>query len=175
FAGATALLPIFARDIFAVGSWGLGLMRAAPAVGALTCSFVVARWPLTRRVGFVMYAAVATFGLATVLFGLSTSFILSMAMLVVMGASDMLGGVTGQPGTRRETADAMRGRVSAVNSLSIGTSNQIGEFRAGVTADLFGTIPSVLIGGIGTLLVVLIWIKAFPALFRMGSFEQRYR
>jgi len=175
FAGATALLPIFARDIFAVGSWGLGLMRAAPAVGALTCSFVVARWPLTRHVGIVMYAAVATFGVATVLFGLSTSFTFSMAMLVLIGASDMLSVVIRQPVIQLETPDAMRGRVSAVNSLFIGTSNQIGEFRAGVTAGLFGTIPSVLIGGIGTLLVVLIWIKAFPALFRMGSFEQRYR
>jgi hypothetical protein len=175
FAGATALLPIFARDIFAVGSWGLGLMRAAPAVGALTCSFVVARWPLTRHVGIVMYAAVATFGAATVLFGLSTSFTFSMAMLVLIGASDMLSVVIRQPVIQLETPDATRGRVSAVNSLFIGTSNQIGEFRAGVTADLFGTIPSVLIGGVGTLLVVLIWIRAFPALFRMGSFEQRYR
>jgi MFS family permease len=175
FAGATALLPIFARDIFAVGSWGLGLMRAAPAVGALTCSFIIARWPLTRHVGIVMYAAVATFGLATILFGLSTSFIFSMVMLTVIGASDMLSVVIRQPVIQLETPDAMRGRVSAVNSLFIGTSNQIGEFRAGVTADLFGTIPSVLIGGIGTLLVVLVWVKAFPALFRMNSFEQRYR
>jgi MFS family permease len=175
FAGATALLPIFARDIFQVGSWGLGLMRAAPAVGALTCSFIIARWPLTRHVGIVMYAAVTVFGLATILFGLSNSFILSMAMLVVIGASDMLSVVIRQPVIQLETPDAMRGRVSAVNSLFIGTSNQIGEFRAGVTADLFGTIPSVLIGGIGTLLIVLIWIKAFPALFRMSSFEQRYR
>jgi MFS family permease len=175
FAGATALLPIFARDIFAVGSWGLGLMRAAPAVGALTCSFIIARWPLTRHVGIVMYAAVATFGLATILFGLSTSFIFSMVMLTMIGASDMLSVVIRQPVIQLETPDAMRGRVSAVNSLFIGTSNQIGEFRAGVTADLFGTIPSVLIGGIGTLLVVLVWVKAFPALFRMNSFEQRYR
>jgi MFS family permease len=175
FAGATALLPIFARDIFAVGSWGLGLMRAAPAVGALTCSFIIARWPLTRHVGIVMYAAVATFGLATILFGLSNSFIFSMVMLTVIGASDMLSVVIRQPVIQLETPDAMRGRVSAVNSLFIGTSNQIGEFRAGVTADLFGTIPSVLIGGIGTLLVVLVWVKAFPALFRMNSFEQRYR
>ena len=96
-------------------------------------------------------------------------------MLVLIGASDMLSVVIRQPVIQLETPDAMRGRVSAVNSLFIGTSNQIGEFRAGVTAGLFGTIPSVLIGGIGTLLVVLIWIKAFPALFRMGSFEQRYR
>jgi MFS family permease len=175
FAGATALLPIFARDIFQVGTWGLGLMRAAPAVGALICSFVIARFPLTRHVGVVMYAAVAVFGLATILFGLSTSFMLSMAMLLVIGASDMLSVVIRQPIIQLETPDAMRGRVSAVNALFIGTSNQIGEFRAGLTAAWLGTIPAVLIGGIGTLLVVMIWIRAFPPLFRMDEFEQRYR
>jgi MFS family permease len=175
FAGATALLPIFARDIFQVGTWGLGLMRAAPAVGAIVCSFIISRRPFTRHVGVTMYAGVALFGTATILFGLSTSFTLSMAMLMVIGAADMLSVAIRQPMIQLETPDAMRGRVSAVNSLFIGTSNQIGEFRAGVTADLFGTIPSVLIGGIGTLLVVLIWIKVFPALFRMDSFEQRYR
>ena len=175
FGGATALLPIFARDIFQVGTVGLGLMRAAPAAGALACSFAIARWPLRRHVGVVMYAAIGVFGLATICFGLSTSFLFSMAMLVVIGASDMLSIVIRQPVIQLETPDAMRGRVSAVNALFIGTSNQIGEFRSGATADWFGTIPSVLIGGIGTLLVVALWIKAFPALFRMGSFEQRYR
>jgi MFS family permease len=175
FGGATALLPIFARDIFQVGTVGLGLMRAAPAAGALICSFLIARWPLRRRVGLVMYAAIAVFGVATILFGLSNSFALSMAMLAVIGASDMLSIVIRQPVIQLETPDAMRGRVSAVNALFIGTSNQIGEFRSGVTAAWFGTIPSVLIGGVGTLLVVLIWVKAFPALFRMTSFEQRYR
>jgi MFS family permease len=175
FGGATALLPIFARDIFAVGTFGLGMMRAAPAAGALACSFVIARWPLRRHVGIVMYAAIAVFGFATILFALSTSFAFSMGMLVVIGASDMLSIVIRQPVIQLETPDAMRGRVSAVNALFIGTSNQLGEFRSGVTADWFGTIPSVLIGGVGTLLVVLIWIKAFPALFRMSNFEQRYR
>jgi MFS family permease len=175
FAGATALLPIFASDIFHVGSWGLGIMRAAPAVGALTCSFVISRWPLRRNVGAVMYCAVAVFGIATILFGLSTSFPLSLAMLVIIGASDMLSIVVRQPVIQLETPDVMRGRVSAVNALFIGTSNQIGEFRAGMTAAWFGTIPSVLIGGVGTLIVVLIWIKAFPALFHMRNFEQRYR
>jgi MFS family permease len=175
FGGATALLPIFARDIFAVGTFGLGLMRAAPAVGALACALVIARWPLKRHVGIVMYAAITVFGFATILFGLSTSFAFSMAMLVVIGASDMVSIVIRQPVIQLETPDVMRGRVSAINALFIGTSNQIGEFRSGVTADWFGTIPSVLIGGAGTLLVVLIWIKAFPALFRMNNFEQRYR
>jgi MFS family permease len=122
-----------------------------------------------------MYIAVAVFGIATILFGLSRSFPLSLAMLVIIGASDMLSIVVRQPVIQLETPDAMRGRVSAVNALFIGTSNQIGEFRAGMTAAWFGTIPSVLIGGIGTLIVVLIWIKAFPALFHMRNFEQRYR
>jgi len=175
FAGATALLPIFASDIFHVGSWGLGIMRAAPAVGALTCSFVISRWPLRAHVGALMYIAVAVFGIATILFGLSTSFPFSLAMLVIIGASDMLSIVVRQPVIQLETPDVMRGRVSAVNALFIGTSNQIGEFRAGMTAAWFGTIPSVLIGGVGTLIVVLIWIKAFPALFHMRNFEQRYR
>jgi MFS family permease len=175
FGGATALLPIFARDIFQVGTLGLGVMRAAPAAGALACTFVIARWPLRRHVGVVMYAAVGVFGVATVLFGLSTSFPLSVALLMVIGASDMLSVVIRQPIIQLETPDAMRGRVSAVNALFIGTSNQIGEFRSGVSADWFGTIPSVLIGGVGTLVVVLLWIKAFPALFRLSTFEQRYR
>jgi hypothetical protein len=150
-------------------------MRAAPAVGALACALVIARWPLKRHVGIVMYAAITVFGFATILFGLSTSFAFSMAMLVVIGASDMVSIVIRQPVIQLETPDVMRGRVSAINALFIGTSNQIGEFRSGVTADWFGTIPSVLIGGAGTLLVVLIWIKAFPALLRMNNFEQRYR
>src|SRR5262249_39579143 len=123
FGGATALLPIFARDIFQVGTVGLGLMRTAPAVGALACSFAIARWPLRRHVGLVMYAAVGVFGLATICFGLSTSFLFSMAMLVVIGASDMLSIVIRQPVIQLETPDAMRGRVSAVNTLFIGTSN----------------------------------------------------
>lgn len=175
FGGATALLPIFARDIFVVGPWGLGVMRAAPAIGALAVSFMIARWPLRAGVGRVMYVGVAAFGIATIVFGLSTSFIVAVVALAAIGASDMLSIVVRQPIIQLETPDDMRGRVSAVNSLFIGTSNQIGEFRAGLTAEWFGTVPSVLIGGIGTLLVVLIWIKAFPALFRVDTFESRYR
>lgn len=173
FGGATALLPIFARDIFEVGPWGLGVMRAAPAIGALAVTFLIARWPLRLGVGRVMYAGVAMFGIATIVFGLSTSFTVAVVALAVIGASDMLSIVIRQPLIQLETPDDMRGRVSAVNSLFIGTSNQIGEFRAGLTAAWFGTVPSVLIGGIGTLLVVLIWIKAFPTLFRIDTFENR--
>ena len=173
--GATALLPIFARDIFQVGTWGLGVMRAAPAVGAVLVSIVLIRWPVRRHLGRVMYCGVAVFGLATIAFGLSTSFVFSIFALMVIGGSDMLSVVIRQPLIQLETPDNMRGRVSAVNSLFIGTSNQIGEFESGVTAEWFGTVPSVLIGGFGTLLIVAVWIKAFPALYRFDKFESRYK
>jgi MFS family permease len=175
FGGATALLPIFARDIFHVDSWGLGLMRAAPAVGAMTVSFLLMRWPPRENIGRMMYGGVAVFGLATILFGLSTSFPLSIFALMVIGGSDVFSVIIRQPLIQLETPDAMRGRVSAVNSLFIGTSNQIGEFESGVAAALFGTVASVVIGGAGTILIVLIWIKAFPALYNVFSFEQRYK
>jgi MFS family permease len=173
--GATALLPVFARDIFHVDEWGFGIMRAAPAVGAVLVSIILIRWPVRRRLGHVMFGGVAVFGLATIVFGLSTSFPLSIAALMVIGGADMFSIVVRQPLIQLETPDAMRGRVSAVNSLFIGTSNQIGEFESGVTAEWFGTVPSVLIGGFGTLLIVAIWIKAFPKLFRFDTFENRYK
>jgi MFS family permease len=172
FGGATALLPIFARDIFAIGPWGLGLMRAAPAIGALAMSFVLARWPLRRRVGRLMYRAVAVFGIATIVFALSTSFPLSIIALAILGASDMVSVVIRQTLVQIETPNAMRGRVSAVNSLFVGTSNQLGEFESGLTAAWFGTVPSVLIGGIATVVVVLLWNKLFPALFHVETFER---
>jgi MFS family permease len=171
FGGATALLPIFARDIFAVGPWGLGVMRAAPAVGALAMSFVLARWPLRRGVGRRMYAAVAMFGIATIIFALSPWFWLSIAALAILGASDMVSIVIRQTLVQIETPDAMRGRVSAVNALFVGTSNQLGDFESGLTAAWFGTIPSVLIGGIVTLLVAVTWTKLFPTLFHVEQFE----
>jgi MFS family permease len=175
FGGATALYPIFARDIFEVGPAGLGAMRVAPAIGAIAISLIIARWPLHRDVGRTMYIAIAAFGIATIVFALSTSFTLALIALAVTGAGDMLSIVIRQPLIQLETPDAMRGRVSAVNSLFIGTSNQIGEFRAGVTAAWLGTVPAVLIGGIGTLLVVAVFIKVFPVLYRVNNFEQRYR
>jgi MFS family permease len=174
FAGATALFPIYARDIFEVGPSGLGLMRVAPAIGAILVSFLLVRWPIRYAIGRTMFIAVAIYGLATIVFGLSTSFPIALMALAVTGGADMLSIVIRQPLIQLETPDAMRGRVSAVNSLFIGTSNQIGEFRAGVTAHWFGTVPSVLIGGVGTILIVLLWIKAFPALYRVHNFEQRY-
>jgi MFS family permease len=173
FGGATALLPIFARDIFAVGPFGLGLMRAAPAIGALAMSFVLAGFPLRRRVGRLMYLAVAVFGIATIAFALSPSFPLSIVILAILGASDMVSIVIRQTLVQIETPDAMRGRVSAVNAMFVGTSNQLGDFESGLTAAWFGAVPSVLIGGIATILIVLTWHRLFPALFHVESFERR--
>jgi MFS family permease len=162
--GATALLPIFARDILQTGPWGLGILRAAPAAGALLMSFALARWTLDRRVGPVMFAAVAGFGVATLVFALSTSFAISVAALLALGALDMISMVIRGALVQLETPDAMRGRVSAINAIFINTSNQLGEFESGITAAWFGTVPSVLIGGIGTLFVVGLWMWWFPAL-----------
>jgi MFS family permease len=170
--GATALLPVFARDIFHTGPLGLGLLRASPAVGALTMSIVLARWPLHRHVGRTMFAGVTMFGIATIVFGLSDSFLLSMAALALIGASDNISVVIRLSLVTLETPDEMRGRVSAVSSLFVGTSNQLGEFESGLTAELFGTVPSVLMGGIGTLLVVLLWTRVFPALYRVETFAE---
>lgn len=164
--GATALLPIYARDILHTGPQGLGLLRAAPAVGALAMSLVLARWPLQRRVGGKLLGAVAVFGLATVVFGLSEHFGLSLLALAVTGAADNISVVTRQTLVQLETPDAMRGRVAAVNSIFIGASNQLGEFESGATAALFGPVGSVVMGGAGTVLVAALWLRLFPALAR---------
>ena len=162
--GATALLPIYAKDILFTGSLGLGLLRAAPAAGALVMSVLLARKPLRRKVGRTMFVAVAIFGLSTILFAVSRSFALSLGALIVMGAADIISVVVRQSLVQLGTPDEMRGRVSAVNSMFIGTSNQLGEFESGITASWFGTVPAVLIGGIGTLAVVALWIGLFPQL-----------
>ena len=164
--GATALLPIYAKDILHVGPTGLGVLRAAPGVGALAMSLYLARHPPRRRVGRQMFAAVAAFGVATIVFGLSASFPLSLVALALLGASDMVSVVIRASLVQLKTPDAMRGRVSAVNSVFIGSSNQLGEFESGLTAAWFGTVPSVVIGGVGTLVVVLLWMRFFPALAR---------
>jgi MFS family permease len=164
FGGATALLPIFARDVLHVGSWGLGLLRAAPAAGAFAISIVLTRWPVTRRAGRVLLSAVAIYGVATLAFGVSTSFLLSLLALVVSGAADMVSVVIRQSLVQLDTPDGMRGRVSAVNSVFIGASNQLGEFESGVTAAWLGPIGSVVLGGVGTLLVAASWLRLFPAL-----------
>ncbi len=162
--GATALLPIFARDILHTGPWGLGLLRAAPAVGALAMSVWLANHALKRRVGHIMFASVAGFGIATLVFGLSTSLWLSLIALVGLGAFDMVSMVIRGALVQLETPDGMRGRVSSVNSIFINTSNQLGEFESGVTAAWFGTVPAVLIGAIGTLVVCGLWMYWFPSL-----------
>ena len=169
--GATALLPIYARDILATGPWGLGLLRAAPALGAVLVSAYLVRSPFREDVGRIMFASVAVFGVATIAFGVSRSLPLSLAALVVMGASDMVSVVIRLTLVQLETPDAMRGRVSAVNSLCTGTSNHLGQFRSGVTADWFGVVPAVVIGGIGTLLIVALWMRWFPGLARRQSLQ----
>ena len=162
--GATALLPIFARDLLQTGPIGLGLLRAAPAAGALAMSLALVRWPLDRKVGHKLLLAVALFGLATVVFGLSRSFTVSLLALVVTGAADAVSVVMRSTLVQLETPNEMRGRVSAVNSIFIGASNQLGEFESGSVAALWGPVVSVVSGGIGTMLVAAAWLKLFPAL-----------
>ena len=162
--GAVALLPIFARDILHVGPAGLGILRSAPAVGAALMAFTLSRWPIERRSGSRMFAAVAIFGVATIVFGLSHNFYLSLAALFVTGASDMVSVNVRQSLINFATPDPMRGRVGAVSMLFIGASNELGEFESGITASWFGTIPAVILGGIGTLGVVAVWMWLFPPL-----------
>jgi len=164
--GATALLPMFARDILHVGPQGLGLLRAAPAAGAVLVSVVLSRWPLRQRVGRTLLIAVAVFGACMVVFGLSTSFVLSLVALAISGGADMISVVVRQTLVQLETPDTMRGRVGAVNSVFIGASNQLGEFESGATAALLGPVGSVVAGGIGTVMVALTWRRIFPALAR---------
>ncbi len=164
--GASALLPMYARDILHTGPVGLGLLRAAPALGALAMSLALMRWPLRRRVGHKLLASVALFGLATVVFGLSAHFGLSLLALVITGAADAVSVVTRMTLVQLETPDAMRGRVSAVNSIFIGASNQLGEFESGASAALFGPVVSVVAGGIGTVLIAATWLRLFPTLAR---------
>ena len=162
--GATALLPIYARDILHSGPTGLGMLRSAPALGAAATGLMLGRMPLERNTGRVMFACVGLFGLATIVFGLSRSFALSLSALAVLGAADMVSVYVRSTLIQLATPDAMRGRVSAVNSLFIGASNELGEFESGVTAAWFGTVPSVVIGGAGTIVVVAVWMGLFPEL-----------
>jgi MFS family permease len=164
--GATALMPIFARDILHVGPFGLGLLRSAPAVGACVVALIQARRPPDRRVGLTLFAAVAIFGMATLVFAFSRSFVLSLIALSVLGASDMMSVNIRSSLVQLATPDIMRGRVSSVSSLFIGASAELGAFESGVTAALLGTVPAVALGAIGTLIVVAIWMYAFPALRR---------
>lgn len=169
--GALALLPVFARDVYGTGPWGLGLLRAAPAVGALVTSMVLSRWLLRRHVGSIMFAAVALFGLATVVFALTSSLVVALVALAVLGGADMVSVVIRQTMVQIETPDEMRGRVSAVNALFVVASNQLGDFRAGLIAAWIGAAPAVLLGGIGAIAVVLLWLRIFPALARVDRFD----
>lgn len=164
--GATALLPIYAKDVLHTGPWGLGLLRSAPAVGALLVALLLARRPLERRVGPLLLGAVAVFGVATIVFGLSTLLPLSLVALATMGAADMVSVVIRSSLIQLGTPDEMRGRVGAVNSLFVGASNQIGEFESGLLAAWLGAVPAVVLGGVGTLMVVIAWTRLFPTLAR---------
>jgi MFS family permease len=169
--GATALLPMFASDILHAGPWGLGFLRAAPAIGALTMSIVLARRPLSSRVGIKMFAAVAVFGAATIVFAVSTSIMLSIAALLVVGAADTVSVVVRSSLVQLLTPDSMRGRVNAVNSLFIGTSNQLGEFESGMLAGVMGPVAAGVIGGVGTIVVVLLWSRLFPDLRKVDTLQ----
>ncbi len=164
--GATALLPMYAKDILQTGPWGLGLLRSAPAAGALVVGILLARTPLARHVGRRMFIAVAIYGVAIVVFGLSRDFMLSLFALAVSGAADMVSVVIRQTLVQLDTPDEMRGRVAAVNGVFIGASNELGEFRAGTVAEWMGPIGAVIVGGVGTLIVAALWIRWFPSLAR---------
>jgi MFS family permease len=162
--GAVALLPIYARGILGVGATGLGILRAAPGAGAILMAMAVAHYPLRRRAGIVMLGCVAGFGVCTIVFGLSRNVALSLVALALLGAFDMVSVIIRHTVIQLGTPDHMRGRVSAVNMIFIGASNEVGQFESGVTAQWFGTVPAVVLGGGGAILVVAVWAWLFPAL-----------
>jgi MFS family permease len=171
FGGATALLPIYCRDILHVGPEGLGLLRAAPAVGAIGVSLLLSLFPLRSRVGAKMFAAVAAYGVATLVFALSKNFMLSLVAMAALGAFDVVSMVVRQTLAQIATPNAMRGRVSAVNFLFIGASNQLGEFESGVAAALLGAVGAAVFGGVAAIVVVAIWAIQFPELRQANSFH----
>ncbi|WP_377703656.1 MFS transporter [Pseudoduganella sp. UC29_71] len=175
FGGATALLPALAADVLHVGPSGLGLLRTAPGVGAALCSVALAFFPITRRVGLWMFGGVALFGACTVLLGSTTSFVLALLALLLMGAGDMISVYVRHLLVQYETPDAIRGRVSAVNAVFIGASNELGEFESGVTAGWFGLTRAVVFGGAATLAVTGLWTVLFPVLSRMDRFPHAER
>jgi MFS family permease len=168
--GATALLPAYARDVLHVGPTGLGLLRTAPGVGAALTAIVLAFTPMARHVGRWMFGGVALFGVATIIFGLSHIFLLSLFALLLLGLGDMASVYIRHMLVQLETPNAIRGRVSAVNGVFIGASNELGEFESGFTAAWFGLVPAVVIGGIATLLITLLWMRLFPTLSKVDRF-----
>ena len=170
--GATALMPVYARDILDVGPAGLGLLNASPAIGGVAVALYLSFRPIRSRVGHVLFATVALFGLATIVFGVSRALELSIVALIVMGAADMISVNVRHTLVQLQTPDPLRGRVAAVNAVSIGASNEIGQFRAGVMAALIGTVPAVVAGGAATLAVVALWSRLFPQLYSAQRFER---
>jgi hypothetical protein len=169
FGGAVALLPIYATDILQVGAQGMGILRAAPSVGALLMAFLLAHLPPMQNAGRTLLFAVTGFGLATIVFGLSTSFLLSLLMLALIGALDNISVVIRGTLLLTQTPDAMRGRISSVNSIFIGISNELGSFESGLAASIFGPIVAVVAGGIGTILVVLIVARVWPEMGQLKT------
>ena len=170
--GAVALLPVYAREILHTGPWGLGLLRTAPGAGAAMMALIVAHWPLSGKSGPKLFWAVAGFGTFTIIFGLSRSLTLSLIALLLAGASDMISVIIRATLTLLATPDEMRGRVTAVDMIFIGTSNEFGQFESGITAQWFGTVPAVVLGGIGTLVVVALWAWWFPELRNAGELHE---
>jgi MFS family permease len=170
--GAVALLPIFAKDLLHVGPWGLGMLRSAPAVGAASVAFYLSFRPLRRRAGLMMFAGVLLFGVVTIVFGVSRSFGVSLVALLILGGADMLSVVVRSTLIQVRTPDEMRGRVGAVNLVFIGASNELGEFESGVTAAFLGPVLAVVVGGVGTCLVVVIWALLFPELRRVDRLDE---
>jgi MFS family permease len=169
--GAVALMPIFARDILVLGPWGLGLLRAAPGIGAVTVALCLAFYPIRHHAGAFMFVGVALFGAGTIVFGLSETVWLSVVALMLMGASDMISVFVRETLIALWTPDEVRGRVNAVNMVFVGASNELGEFRAGTMASVFGAVPAVVIGGAGTLAVAALWAMRFPQLRKIDSLD----
>jgi MFS family permease len=170
--GAVALLPVYAREILHTGPWGLGLLRTAPGVGAALMAVALAHRPLRGRAGPTLLWSVAGFGICTILFGVSTSLTLSLISLICLGAADMVSVIIRATLVQLRTPDEMRGRVMAVDMVFIGTSNELGQFESGLTAQWFGTVPAVVLGGVGTLVVIALWACWFPGLRRAGSLTE---
>jgi MFS family permease len=167
--GAVALLPVYAREILHTGPWGLGLLRTAPGVGAAVMAVALAHRPLRGRAGPALLCSVAGFGICTIIFGISANLVLSLVSLIFLGASDMISVIIRATLVQVRTPDEMRGRVNAVDMVFIGTSNELGQFESGLTAQWFGTVPAVVLGGLGTLAVIATWAWIFPDLRRIGA------
>ena len=172
--GAVALLPAYARDILVVGPFGLGLLRSASGIGAIFMALYLATRPIRNHAGLIMFIAVAVFGAAIVVFGVSTTVWLSVAALALAGAADMVSVYVRETLIQMWTPDAVRGRVNAVNMVFVGASNEVGEFRAGSVAALIGVVPAVVVGGIGTIIVAGLWARWFPQLRRARRLDGRF-